>query len=71
VYQSAWHVPTAKSLYIFPIAEGGHGCILPSGEPTQALLQHVDKCMRHEDVVKKYAYAISTQIGRVALQLIH
>jgi len=70
VYKNAWHVPTAKSLYIFPIAEGGHECILPSGVLTQALLQHVEKCMQHEDVVKNYASAISTHVGRVALQLI-
>jgi len=36
-----------------PTAEGGHECPLPSGVLTQALLQHVDQCMRHEDVVKK------------------
>jgi len=51
-YKNAWHVPwsSANSLYTFPTAEGG----LPSGVHTQAvaLLQHVDQCMRHEDVVK-------------------
>jgi len=36
-----------------PNAEGGHECPLPSGVLTQALLQHVDQCMQHEDVVKK------------------
>ena len=42
----------SKSLYTFPIADGGHECPLPSGVLTQALLQHVDQCMQHEDVVK-------------------
>jgi len=55
-YKNAWHVPwsTANSLYKFPTAEGGHECPLPSGVLTQvlALLQHVDQCMRHEDVAK-------------------
>jgi len=36
----------------YPNAEGGHECPLPSGVLTQALLQHSDQCMRHEDVVK-------------------
>ena len=54
-HKNAWHVPwsSANSLYTFPTAEGGHECPLPSRELTQALLQHVDKCMRHEDVMKK------------------
>jgi len=53
-YENAWHVPwsSANSLYTFPTAEGGHECPLPSGVLMQALLQHVDQCMRHEDVVK-------------------
>jgi len=39
---------------------------------TQALLKHIDKCMQHENVVKKkYASAISTHIDRMALQLIY
>ena len=73
-YIGAWHVPwsRANSLYTFPTAEGGHECTLPSGVLTQALLQHVDQCMRHEDVVKKmYAIAVCTHIDRVALQLIY
>jgi len=40
----------------------------------QALLQHVDQCMRHEDVVIfNYASTISTgtHIDRMALQLIY
>jgi len=54
-YKNAWHVPwsSANSLLTFPTAEGGHECPLPSGVLTQALLQHVDQGMRHEDVVKK------------------
>jgi len=44
---------SANSLYTFPTAEGGHECPLPSGVLMQALLQHVDQCMQHEDVVKK------------------
>jgi len=54
-YENAWHVPwsSTTSLYTFPTAEGGHECPLPSGVLAQALLQHVDQCMRHEDVVKK------------------
>ena len=54
-YKNAWHVPwsTTNSLYTFPTAEGGHECPLPSGVLTQVLLQHVDQCMRYEDVVKK------------------
>jgi len=54
-YKNAWHVPssTPNSLYTFPIAEHGPVCPLPSRVLTQALLQHVDQCMRHEDVVKK------------------
>jgi len=53
--ENAWHVPwsSANSLYTFPTAQGGHGCPLPSGVLMQALLQHVDQCMRHEDVVKQ------------------
>jgi len=53
-YKNAWHTPwsSANSLYTFPTAEGGHECPLPSGVLTQALLQHVDQCVRHEDVVK-------------------
>jgi len=53
-YKNAWHVPwsTAKSLYTFPTAKGGHECPLQSEELVQALLQYVDQCMRHEDVVK-------------------
>jgi len=58
-YKNAWHVPwsTANSLYTFPTAEGAHECPLPSGVLTQALLRHVDQCMRHEDVVKKIMLA--------------
>ena len=54
-YTNACHVPwsSAKSLYTFPTAEGGQKCPLSSGVLTQALLQHVDQCMRHEDVVQK------------------
>jgi len=54
-YKNAWHIPwsSVNSLYTFPTADGGHECPLPSGVPTQALLQHVDQCMQHEDVVKK------------------
>ena len=54
-YRNAWDVPwsSANSLYTFPTAEGGHECPLLSGVLTQALLQHVDQCMRHEDVLKK------------------
>jgi len=54
-YTNAWHVPwsSANSLPNCTTAEGGHECPLPSGVLTQALLQHVDQCMRHEDVVKK------------------
>jgi len=53
-YKNARHVPwsSANSLYTFPTAEGGHECPLPSGVLSHALLQHVDQCMRHEDVVK-------------------
>jgi len=43
----------ANSLYTFPTAEGGQECLLSPGVLTQALLQHVDQCMQHEDVVKK------------------
>ena len=58
-YQNAWHVPwsTTNSLYTFPTEEGGHAWPLPSGVLIQALLQHVDQCMRHEDVVKKIMIA--------------
>jgi len=54
-YKNTLHVPwsSASSLYTFPTAEGGHECPLLSRVLTQALLQHVDQCMRHEDVVKK------------------
>ena len=44
---------SANSLYTFPTAEGGHECPLPSG----VLMQQVDQCMRHEDVVKKIMLA--------------
>jgi len=62
-YKNAWHVPwsSTNSLYTFPTAEGGHECPLPSGVLTQALLQHVDQCMRHEDVVKKNMLAQTRQ----------
>jgi len=58
-HKNAWHVPssTANSLYTFSTAEGGHECLLLSGVLTQALLQHVDRCMRHEDVVKQIILA--------------
>jgi len=58
-YKYAWHVPwsSANPLYTFLTAEGGHECPLPSGVLTQALLQHVDQCMRHEDVVKQHMLA--------------
>jgi len=58
-YTNAWHVPwsSANSLYTFPTAEDGHECPLPSGVLPQALLQHVDQCMRHEDVVEKIMLA--------------
>jgi len=58
-YKNAWHVPwsSANSLYTFPSAEGGHECPLPSRVLTQALLQHVDQCMRLEYVVKKIMLA--------------
>jgi len=54
-YKNAWHVPwsSANFLYTFPAAEGGHECHLLSEVLTQALLQHVDQCMRLEDVMKK------------------
>jgi len=53
-YTNAWHVPwlSANSLYTFLTDEGCQNP-LPTGVLTQALLQHVDQCMRHEDVVKK------------------
>jgi len=53
--KNAWHVPwsTANSSYTFPTADGGHEWPLPSGVLTQALLQPVDQCVRHEDVVIK------------------
>jgi len=73
-YKNAWHIPwsTTNSLYTFSTAEGGHEWTMPSGVLTQALLQHVDQCMRHGDVVKtNYASAIYTHIDRVALQLIY
>jgi len=62
-YKNVWHVPwsTTNSLYTFSTAESGHECPLQSGELTQALLQHVDQCMRHEDVVKKFMLAQSTR----------
>jgi len=52
-HKNTWHVPwsSTNSLYTFPTAEGGHECPLSSGVLTQALLQHVDQCMRHENVV--------------------
>jgi len=46
-----------------PTAEGGHELPLPSEVLTQALLQHVDQCMRHEDVVK------TTMLAQLALTL--
>jgi len=58
---------TANSLYTFPTAEGGQECLLSPGVLTQALLQHVDQCMQHEDVVKKLASADRTHNKRMAL----
>ena len=49
------HRMVAQTLYVvytFTTADGGHECLLPSGALTQALQQHVDQCMRREDVVK-------------------
>ena len=57
---------TANSLYTFPTAEGGQECLLSPGVLTQALLQHVDQCMQHEDVVKKSMLA---QIARTIKEL--
>ena len=53
-YNNAKHVPwsSVNSLYTFPTAEGGHECTLPSGVLTQALLQHVNQCMRHENIIE-------------------
>ena len=34
-----------------------HICPLPSGVLTQALLQHIDQCMRHEDAVQNIMLA--------------
>jgi len=58
-YKNAWHVPwsTSNALHTFSTAEGGHECPLPSGVLMQALLQHVDKYMRQQDVVKKVMLA--------------
>jgi len=66
-YKNAWHVPwsSAISLYTFPTAQGGHECPLPSGVLRQALLQHVDQCMRREDVVKKIMLA---QLARALIE---
>jgi len=66
-YKNAWHVPwsSANSLYTFPTAKGGHECPLPSGVLTQALLQHVDQCIRHEDVIKKNMLA---QLARTFIE---
>jgi len=56
-YKNVRHVTYHGQLQIpyryttFPTAESGHECPLPSGVLTQALLQHVDQCMLHEDVV--------------------
>jgi len=54
-YKNAWHVPWSSSNSLY--AESGHECPLPSGVLTQALLQHVDQCMRHEDAVTKITLA--------------
>ena len=58
-YKNAWQMAwsTANSLYTFPTAEAGHECSLPLGVLVQALLQHADQCMRHEDVSKKIMLA--------------
>jgi len=40
-----------------PNCRGGHEGPLPSGVLTQALLQHVDQCLRHEDIVKQIMLA--------------
>ena len=62
-----------RNLYTlaFPTREDGHECPLPSEVLTQTLLQHIDQCMRHEDVViENHAGAVSMHIGKVALELI-
>ena len=46
-----------RKLSVHLTAEDGHECPLLSGVLTQTLLQHVDQCMRHEDVVKNIMLA--------------
>jgi len=48
-YKNAWQVKRKFSVHL----PNCHECPLPSGVLTQALLQHVDQCMWHDDVVKK------------------
>jgi len=62
------HLPNRTELPLvpFPTAEV---CLEKAVLP-QALLQHVDKCIQHEDVIKKCANAVRTHIRRVTLQLI-
>jgi len=58
-YKNAWHLPrsTASSLCIFPKTRGGKASTLPMAVLTQELLLHAERCMRHEDVVKKILLA--------------
>jgi len=44
------------SVHTFLTAEGGHECPLRCGVFMQALLQHIDQCLRHEDVVKRLCW---------------
>jgi len=54
-YRNAWHVSGQAQTPCTPsqLQRVARGCPLPSRILTQALMQHVDQCMRHEDDVKK------------------
>ena len=53
------HLPqsTASALFIFPKTHANKESTLPIVVPTQELLLHAQRCMRHEDVVENILLA--------------
>jgi len=71
-YKNAWHLPysTASALFIFPKTHAGKESTLPMAVLTQELLLHAERCMRHEDVVKKIpAGRVKPHFRRVVMRL--
>ena len=58
-YKNARHLPqsTASALFIFPKTHAGKESTLLMALLTEELLLHAERCMRHEDVSKKFMLA--------------